>query len=61
MPLVSVPISQLSQSFHSRLVVAESSLVMFFVIMLASVLPIPEPKRLTIGQSSNPLTFSHNS
>jgi hypothetical protein len=47
----------ISWRWNSRLVVAESSLVMFLVIMLAPVLPIPEPKRLTIGQSSNSLTY----
>ena len=29
----------------------------FTLIMSAPVLPIPEPKRLTIGQSSNSLTY----
>ena len=35
----------------------ESSVVMSLVIMLAPALSIPEPKRLTIGQSSNLLTY----
>ena len=38
---------------HSRLVVAKSLHLMLLTIMLAPVPPIPEPKRLTIGQSSN--------
>jgi hypothetical protein len=41
------------RSYHSWLVVAKSLLSMLFVIMLAPVLTIPEPKRLKIGQSNN--------
>jgi hypothetical protein len=52
-----VHISQLSRSYQSRLVVAKILLWMFLAIMLAPVLPILELKRLTIGQSSNSLTY----
>jgi hypothetical protein len=39
-------------------VVGESSLVhLFLVIMLVPVLTIPDPKRLTIGQLRNSLTY----
>jgi len=44
-------------SYRFRLVVAKGLLSMLLAIMLAPVLPIPEPKRLTIRQSSNLLTY----
>jgi hypothetical protein len=41
----------------SWLVIAKSSRKILLVIMLPPVLPMPDPKRLTIGQSSNQLTY----
>ena len=44
LPIVSVHISQLSRSCHSRLVVAKSLLLILLSIMLAPVLSIPESR-----------------
>ena len=48
-PLVPVQTYRLWWIYQSRFVVAKSLSVMSLSIMLPPVLPIPEPKRLTIG------------
>ncbi len=55
--LVSVKKYQTWRNHHSRFVVEKSLPLMLLSIMLTPLLPIPEPKRLTFGQSSNYLTY----